>query len=1120
MNIRSYLPILLGMLVFSNLKAQVNLATGLVAHYSFNGTPNDVSGNGHHGQLVNGVQLAVDRFGNPNSAYAFDGINDYIRILDNGAFSTPKFSLVIWFQTQSDNLQCLVGKRHFSTMSGTGGGQYQFFINYPPFPGIGSNIVGNTSTCTSISSSSYMSTTDWICRSKWYCAVVTFDGTTHKIFIDGVLKKALPTNFNAFLSCNSDLRLGNWWQSDLQSYKGIMDDVRWYNRALNQDEVTALYDNFPIISGQCSSNAGAGFLTPDTVCVNAPVTIANTSVGASSYYWNFCVANSASNPVGTNLGNFGFSLPGFIDYGKEGNNYYGFVTNSIPGKLIRLDFGNSLLNTPTYFDMGNLGGAIPEQCEGIQVVKNQGRWYAIVVGGQPVGRIVKVDFGTSLSNNSPVATNWGNVGNLAYPTDLHIFQDGLNWYGLTINAQNNTITRFNFTASFNSTPTGVNLGNIGNLDYPTGIYAINNNGSWHAFVSNAGVANGFNSPTSSLSRLDFGTSLLNMPVGTNLGNPGNMLRSARDVTIYKSCNEIVGYVVNYSTVNHLVRLDFNNSLTSAPLATSLGNTGNLNFPHSISRLFRMENDLYSFITNLNTSSVTRLKFTGCSSASMLSSTTQNPPAITYSSPGTYNINLTIDDGLSTQSSFCKQIIVRGNTHTPVQNKSFCDGDSILLTSSKNSGNLWSNGSTNNSIYVKTGGSYWVQSSSGGCPNVDSFIVTAKTLPVVMIGADKFLCSSDTLLLDAGNTGASYLWQDGQTTQKFVVRNEGVYHVTVTKDGCVGGDSIIISNLQSPLITLSDDTTICKTGTAVLTGSGGGIYFWAPRNGLSDSTNPIITAVPDTTTKYYLTVTANNGCKSKDSVTITVIPKPVFGVQVGRPILCEGDTALLSASGGSRYTWSPSSTLSNPFSNSTQAFPQSTTLYKVFIEDATCNLQDSLFINLPVIDKPAIAITKSNDINCFVAHTLLDAGSGNKYLWQPSIWLSDSTSRNPIASPSASMVYYAFVTTSSGCVISDSITVNVNKKDDGSGSFVPTAFTPNNDGKNDCFGVKQWGDVKDFSLNLYNRWGELIFRADNPSKCWDGFYKGVLQPNGVYVYWVKAKTLCGDVFRKGSFVLIR
>jgi hypothetical protein len=248
MNIRSYLPILLGMLVFSNLKAQVNLATGLVAHYSFTGTPNDVSGNGHHGQLVNGVRLAVDRFGNPNSAYAFDGINDYIRILDNGAFSTPKFSLVIWFQTQSDNLQCLVGKRHFSTMSGTGGGQYQFFINYPPFPGIGSNIVGNTSTCTSISSSSYMSTTDWICRSKWYCAVVTFDGTTHKIFIDGVLKKALPTNFNAFLSCNSDLRLGNWWQSDLQSYKGIMDDVRWYNRALNQDEVTALYDNFPIIS--------------------------------------------------------------------------------------------------------------------------------------------------------------------------------------------------------------------------------------------------------------------------------------------------------------------------------------------------------------------------------------------------------------------------------------------------------------------------------------------------------------------------------------------------------------------------------------------------------------------------------------------------------------------------------------------------------------------------------------------------------------------------------------------------------------------------------------------------------------------------------------------------------
>jgi gliding motility-associated-like protein len=391
---------------------------------------------------------------------------------------------------------------------------------------------------------------------------------------------------------------------------------------------------------------------------------------------------------------------------------------------------------------------------------------------------------------------------------------------------------------------------------------------------------------------------------------------------------------------------------------------------------------------------------------------------------------------------------------------------------------------------------------------------------VNLGADTSLCRSDTLILDGGNLGAAYIWQDGQTSQTVVVRQEGIYHVMVTKDGCIGKDSITISSLPSPLITLSDDTTICRAGGAILTAGGGYSYSWFPTGSLSNSTSSITRATPDTTTKYYLTVGGNNNCMAKDSVIITVIPKSVFGVQAAKPVLCEGDTVLLSASGGNNYIWSPSLTLSNPFSDRTAAFPLHTTLYKVIIEDDACRLTDSLFVNVPVVDKPEIEITKSNNINCFIAQSSLDAGSGIRYLWRPSIGLSDSTSRSPVATPTASTTYYAFVTMANGCVVLDSITVDVNKTGDGSGFLVPTAFTPNNDGKNDCFGVKQWGTVTDFSLNLYNRWGELIFHGDNVSQCWNGLYKGTLQPAAVYVYWIKAKTLCGDVFRKGTFVLMR
>lgn len=96
------------------------------------------------------------------------------------------------------------------------------------------------------------------------------------------------------------------------------------------------------------------------------------------------MANSSSHPVGTNFGNFGFSLAVFVDYAKEGDNWYAFVTSNMPGKLTRADFGCSLLNTPTAHDLGNLGGVVPDYCEGIQLVKNEGRWYAIIVGGKPV----------------------------------------------------------------------------------------------------------------------------------------------------------------------------------------------------------------------------------------------------------------------------------------------------------------------------------------------------------------------------------------------------------------------------------------------------------------------------------------------------------------------------------------------------------------------------------------------------------------------------------------------------------------------------------------------------------------------------------------------------------------
>lgn len=88
-------------------------------------------------------------------------------------------------------------------------------------------------------------------------------------------------------------------------------------------------------------------------------------------------------------------------------------------------------------------------------------------------------------------------------------------------------------------------------------------------------------------------------------------------------------------------------------------------------------------------------------------------------------------------------------------------------------------------------------------------------------------------------------------------------------------------------------------------------------------------------------------------------------------------------------------------------------------------------------------------------------------------------------------------------------------------FIPNAFTPNKDNLNDCFGVRNWPGATSFDLRVYNRWGQLVFRATTLSECWNGEFKGQPQPIGTYVYTLKATTgSCGVVVNKGTVTLIR
>ena len=86
-------------------------------------------------------------------------------------------------------------------------------------------------------------------------------------------------------------------------------------------------------------------------------------------------------------------------------------------------------------------------------------------------------------------------------------------------------------------------------------------------------------------------------------------------------------------------------------------------------------------------------------------------------------------------------------------------------------------------------------------------------------------------------------------------------------------------------------------------------------------------------------------------------------------------------------------------------------------------------------------------------------------------------------------------------------------------YIPDAFTPNGDGINDTFGIAGEA-IKNFSMRIYNRWGELLFESDDASKQWDGNYQGKKVPQGVYVYQLSAQAATGErAAKKGTVTVV-
>lgn len=428
----------------------------------------------------------------------------------------------------------------------------------------------------------------------------------------------------------------------------------------------------------------------------------------------------------------------------------------------------------------------------------------------------------------------------------------------------------------------------------------------------------------------------------------------------------------------------------------------------------------------------------------------------------------------------------------------------------------------------------ISTNSKGCIDTVSKQITVRDAPILILPfKDTLICSIDTLQLTANSTGVftwtpNYNILNANTSTPLVYPKDTTkYIITVNEDGCISKDSVTVNVLDFITVDAGKDSVICKTDTIKLYPTSHALsYLWTATTGVPVASVKYPSVAPLVKTKYY--VTANLGkCQDKDSVTITPVAYPQAKVLDAAPI-CFGDKVQLNASiVGSSFFWSPTNSLSNPNILNPFAAPSKTTSYIITAYDTLgCPKPFKDTVTVTVI--PLVVVNAGRDTSIVRNQPLqLNVTTSrdsliNRYLWQPKTGLNNDTIKNPIAVLNLSIdsiKYVVRVSSPEGCYGEDDIVVRIfNTNPD---IFVPTAFTPNGDGKNDIIRPICVGITKLDFFRIYNRWGQLVYQTSEFEKGWDGNFNGVAQASGTFVFVTQGTDFTGKVvFKKGTCVLIR
>ncbi len=407
-----------------------------------------------------------------------------------------------------------------------------------------------------------------------------------------------------------------------------------------------------------------------------------------------------------------------------------------------------------------------------------------------------------------------------------------------------------------------------------------------------------------------------------------------------------------------------------------------------------------------------------------------------------------------------------------------------------------------------------------------------------------------ILNDGGDATLDYTWSpadifdDVNATSPEIDPSEDVLITVMVTDPnnpfCTLFDTAQVIVADSIGLSVTPDVSLCQPDSVTLSASttrDDVSIVWLDENGNEVGTGNDLEIFADESTCYTAVATDAAGCEESEEVCIDVVPEFSYEIEVfdmegdGNDGFCAGEEGVIVITDTDEerdftYTWGPDGDIdSGADTDMAEISPDETTTYNVTItdEESGCEVVDQ--VTVPVLD-PSCSLTADMDtVIQGNGGTSIDSDCGDNddlmYEWtdENGNVIGDGPSLD--VDPMETTTYTLTTTDENGCTSVSMITITVLTGNcDESDIFVPNAFTPNGDGLNDIWLIRSVF-IDEFTVVVYNRWGEQVFQSDDILIGWDGIFEGEEAKPDVYGYHLTATCFNGETYtERGNVTLLR